>query len=73
VKLSILHTLLGVSLPFFAATVWAIVDAALRDFGTTGRKAFWMLVAAVPFIGVLIYLIFGLRRGKRPAIDKNID
>jgi len=72
-NLTTFTTVLAISIPFFAATVWAIVDAGLRDFGSMGRKALWMLVAAIPFIGVLIYLIVGLRQGKRPASRKNID
>jgi hypothetical protein len=54
------------SVPFFILTVWAIVDALQRDFGSTGRKAMWALIAAVPFVGALIYLLFGLRQGRKP-------
>lgn len=56
---------LGMCIPFFFATIWAIVDVAQKDFGTTGKKALWWLIASVPFIGFLIYLIFGFRKGKK--------
>lgn len=54
------------SVPFFLLTVWALVDVFMKDFGSTGRKALWALIAAFPFIGGLIYLIFGFRRGRKP-------
>jgi len=53
--------------PFFILTIWGVVSAGQRDFGSLGRKALWMLVAAVPFIGFLIYIIFGMRKGKKEA------
>ncbi len=52
-------------IPFFAGTVWAIVDVLQKSFGSTGKKAFWGLTAAIPFIGFIIYLIFGFRKGKK--------
>ncbi len=72
-NLTHLTIVLGISIPFFAATVWAIVDAGMRDFGSMGQKALWMLVAAIPFVGFPVYLLFGLRRGNRPGKGKNID
>jgi hypothetical protein len=51
--------------PFFLATVWSIIDVAQKDFGTPGRKALWWIVASVPFIGFMIYLILGFRKGKK--------
>ena len=58
-------TVLILTVPFFIGTVWAIVDAGQKDFGTIGKKAIWIMVAAVPFIGFIIYLIFGFRKGKK--------
>ena len=55
----------GLCVPFFLGTIWAIVDVAQKDFGTAGKKALWWLIASVPFIGVFIYLIFGFRKGKK--------
>ncbi len=54
-----------VSIPFFLMTIWAVVSAAQRDFGTLGRKALWMLVAAIPFVGFIPYFLIGMRRGKK--------
>ena len=54
-----------VCMPFLAVTLWAIVDASGREFATLKQKVVWMLVASVPFIGFVIYLIFGRWRGKK--------
>ena len=51
---------------FYLLTVLAIIDIAYKDFGTIGKKAMWGLIALIPFVGWLIYLIFGFRKGKRP-------
>lgn len=56
-----------ISIPFVLATVWAVLDAAQKEFGSFARKAAWMLVGAIPFFGFFIYLIFGFRRGKKPG------
>ena len=56
---------------FYLLTVLAIIDIARKDFGTIGKKALWGLIALVPFIGWLIYLIFGFRKGKKPGILSN--
>ena len=62
-------TVLVVSVPFFILTVWALVDVFMKDFKTIGRKVFWALVAGFPFIGGIIYLIFGFRQGRKPDRD----
>ena len=59
-------TVLLASVPFFILTVWALVDVFMKDFGTTGRKVMWVLVAGFPFVGALIYLLFGFRKGRKP-------
>ena len=58
---------LGLTAPFLFGTIWGTVNAAQKDFGTLGKKAMWLFIAAVPFIGFIIYLIFGIRKGKMPA------
>ncbi len=55
---------IALSIPFFLLTIWAIVDSAQKDFGTPGKKALWMLVAATPFIGFIFYFTLGFRKGK---------
>ena len=63
--LKMIGIFLALCIPFFIATVWAIVDVAHKNFGTTGKKALCWVIASVPFIGVFIYLIFGFRKGKK--------
>ena len=60
-----LFIFLALCIPFFLGTVWAIIDVAQKDFGSTRAKALWWVVASVPFLGFLIYLIFGFRKGKK--------
>jgi hypothetical protein len=55
--------------PFFLGTIWAIVDVAQKDFSTTGKKALWWIISSVPFIGFVIYLIFGFRKGKKTGLQ----
>ncbi len=52
----------GLCLPFVALTFWAVLDAAGKEFGGVEKKAVWILVAALPFLGVVIYLFFGRKR-----------
>jgi hypothetical protein len=54
------------SIPFFLITVWAIVDAAQKDFGSLQNKITWCLVAAIPYVGFIAYLAVGFRRGRKP-------
>ncbi|MDI6688066.1 MAG: PLDc N-terminal domain-containing protein [Desulfobacterales bacterium] len=56
---------LTLCVPFFLMSIWAIVDVALKDFGTIKNKVIWGAIAAIPFIGFIIYLIFGFRKGKK--------
>ena len=51
--------------PFILGTIWGTVSAAQRVFGSTGKKALWLFIAVIPFIGFIIYLLFGLRLGKK--------
>ncbi|MCB2167434.1 MAG: PLD nuclease N-terminal domain-containing protein [Deltaproteobacteria bacterium] len=59
-------TFIVACIPFLLFTIWAIVDVLMKDFGTTGRKALWALVASVPFIGAVVYLLVGFRQGRKP-------
>jgi len=58
-------TILILTVPFFLLSIWAIVDVGQKDFGSIGKKAMWGIVAAIPFIGFIIYSIFGFRKGKK--------
>ncbi len=55
---------------FWSLTALCLVDILLKDFGSLKNKAIWFVVASVPVIGWLVYLIFGFRKGVR---KKNQD
>ena len=46
-------------------TMLALIDIILKDFGSSKNKIIWHLIAIIPIIGWLIYLIFGFKKGKR--------
>jgi uncharacterized membrane protein len=56
-----------ISVVFYLLTILAVVDIVRKDFGTIGKKALWGVIAMIPFVGWLIYLIFGFRKGKKPV------
>ena len=60
---------LALCIPFFLGTIWAIVDVAQKDFGTTAKKALWWIIASIPFFGFMVYLIFGFRKGKKVGLQ----
>ena len=61
-------------LAFFLMTCVAILDIARKDFGSIEMKALWVfIVALVPFIGVLVYILIGRTKGKRPAADAAVE
>ncbi len=60
----------ALSIPFLGGTVWAIVDAARREFPSLGEKGLWVMVAAVPFVGFVVYLLLGFRRGAKPTASR---
>jgi type VI protein secretion system component VasK len=49
----------------YLLTCWALVDVAVKDFGALEKKAVWGIIAFLPFIGWLIYLLWGRKKGKR--------
>jgi len=59
----------GLCVPFFLGTIWAVVDVAQKDFDIMGKKALWWIIASVPFIGFIIYLIFGFRKRKKTGLQ----
>ena len=67
-----LHTIkvvLELCVPFFLMTFWAVLHASSKNFGTLQAKALWMMTAAIPFVGFIIYLIFGFRKASRKEKD----
>lgn len=62
-----LHTVTAVLIfcaPFFILTFWAVINAAQKEFDSLPKKAAWMLVASIPFIGFIVYFLFGRKQGK---------
>ena len=57
---------IGVTLAFMLVSWWAIRDAFSRQFGSTNEKIFWVQLAVlVPFLGGILYFLFGKKRGKK--------
>jgi hypothetical protein len=67
-----IQVILLLSIPFFLGTIWAMVNAAQKDFSSMAVKITWILVAGIPFFGFFIYLLFGFRKGRRPE-SENTD
>ena len=64
-SLSGIAIFLALTVPFFLLTVWALVDVSMKTFPGKGEKVAWWLISLIPFIGWLIYLVIGFRRGTR--------
>ncbi|MBW2238551.1 MAG: PLDc N-terminal domain-containing protein [Deltaproteobacteria bacterium] len=58
-----------ISIVFYLLTILAVIDIMRKDFGSIGKKALWAIIGMIPFVGWLIYLIFGFRKGKKPGRD----
>ncbi len=67
-----IQVILLLSIPFFLGTIWAMVNAAQKEFSSAAIKITWILVAGIPFIGFIIYLLFGFRQGKRPGVENTV-
>ncbi|KPA18053.1 conserved hypothetical protein, membrane [Candidatus Magnetomorum sp. HK-1] len=57
--------IIGTGLFFLLLTWWAIFDIAYKDFGSFEKKLIWAFVALIPFIGCILYLVFGYRSGTK--------
>ena len=55
----------GAGIFFYAITCLAIFDIAKKDFGKLVYKFVWGIIALIPFIGCIIYFVFGFRKGKK--------
>jgi uncharacterized membrane protein YhaH (DUF805 family) len=49
---------------FWLLTCIAVFDIARKNFGGIEKKAAWGFVSLIPFLGPIVYFIFGYRRGK---------
>jgi uncharacterized membrane protein YhaH (DUF805 family) len=52
---------------FWLLTCLAVVDIARKDFGAIEKKAAWGFTALVPFVGPIVYFVFGIKKGKPKA------
>jgi hypothetical protein len=59
-------TIIAAGLLAWLLTCWALIDVAGRDFGGIEKKAAWGLVAFIPFVGWLIYLVIGRPKSMPP-------
>lgn len=57
--------IIGAGVASYLLTCWALIDVAARDFGAIEKKAVWGIIAFIPFIGWLIYLLWGHKKGTR--------
>ncbi len=46
-------------------TMLALIDIILKDFGGLKPKTLWVIIASIPGIGWIIYLLFGYKKGTR--------
>ena len=63
---STLKVWIGIGITCLILTNIAFFHVIQRDFGSTGKKAFWCFVALFPFVGFLVYFLLGARSGKKP-------
>lgn len=66
-SLKLILVVIAVSFPFFMLTLWSLVDVAAKTFKTPREKSIWWIIALIPFIGWLIYLLGGHGRGVKPG------
>ena len=52
---------------FYLLTCWAIFDIARKDFGGIEKKAAWAFLTLIPFLGPIIYIAVGFRKGSKKA------
>lgn len=61
-----LAIVIAVTAVFLLLSWWSIRDAFRREFETTNEKIFWVQLAVlVPFLGGIVYLLVGSKRGKK--------
>ena len=56
---------LAIALLLFIPTLWAIINIAYKDLGSTRKKALWgLFVVFVPPVGGIVYLIYYLLKNR---------
>lgn len=58
-----------VVLVFTVLSVGAFQHAIKKDYGSQKKRAIWSFIAIFPFVGWLIYLLFGFRQGTKMDFD----
>ena len=61
----------GLGLVFWGLTMLAMFNVVMKDFGSIQKKALWGIVSLLPFVGWLIYFVFGARQGVRKGVEKS--
>ncbi|MCP3924652.1 MAG: hypothetical protein GY714_18915 [Desulfobacterales bacterium] len=51
-------------------SVTAFQHAVKKDYGSTKKRAIWSLIAIFPFIGWIVYFLFGFRKGVKINFDQ---
>ncbi len=64
--------IIGAAAASYLLTCWALIDVSVKDFGTLEKKAVWSLISFIPFVGWIIYLLWGRKKGKRHS-DEPMD
>ena len=65
---SFMHTIIvwtGIGFAFFALTMLAVIDVARKDFGSDKAKMRWGIIAIIPVVGWILYLLSGFWKGKK--------
>lgn len=59
-----------IGITFFLLTCVALLDVARKEFGGIEKKAFWGFIVMIPFIGPVVYLLLGFRKGRPRGIEQ---
>ncbi len=53
---------------FWGLTMLSLFNVVFKDFGSTHKKALWSFISLIPFVGWLIYFLFGANKGVRKSL-----
>ncbi len=65
--------IIGIGIMFYTLTCLALIDIARKDFGSLGKKVLWGFIAFMPFVGCVIYFVFGFRKGKIIGVKSIVE
>ncbi len=66
---NIVLTVLIVAAVTYGFTMLALIDIIKKDFGSIKAKVIWHFIALIPFVGWLIYLVFGFKKGQKKTLS----